>query len=229
MNNIEDKKSILLLSEKTVLGLHSSLIRRLPDNVSHSSPILDLGCGSGAWLQRLSEDGFIDLTGLDRDMEEIQSNVGVYINSDLDGPDWGLPEKRFKLITAIEVIEHLGNIGWLLEQAEKVLADEGWILVTSPNIHSLPVRLRFMLTGDLKQFGKIGDTEHIFPIVLGSFPRLLKRYGLEIFEYWGYPEDGRTLTSRSLVNWVVRLFRLFLPEQLPGDVICMLIKRKGLV
>jgi len=217
----------MLLPERTVSGLHASLIGRIPRTINQISPILDLGFGSGAWLQRLSESGFLDLTGIERDTSVIQSRVGKHVIADLDSRGWRVPGKRFVLITAIEVIEHLGNIGSFLEEAKKVMADDGWMLLTSPNIHSLSVRFRFLLTGDLKQFGSVGDTTHLFPIVLGTFPRLLERYGLELVEYWGYPEDGRTITSRSFVNWGMRLFRLFLPEHVPGDVICMLIRRIG--
>lgn len=218
--------STSLLSEKTVFGLHASLIKHIPANISLSSKILDLGCGSGAWLHRLSVKGYLDLTGIDCDTAELRPKAGNYINADLDGTDWGLKGEKFALITAIEVIEHLGNIGRFFEQAKNFLAEDGMILLTSPNILSLPVRLRFLLTGDLKQFGRLGNPSHLFPILLGTFPRLLRRYGLEIVEYWGYPEDGRTLTSRWFVNWIARLFRVFLPEQVPGDVVCMLIKHK---
>ena len=56
-----------LLPELTLPGLHESLIERLlqlPD-VGSETAVLDIGCGSGAWLARLAQHGFKRLHGVD--------------------------------------------------------------------------------------------------------------------------------------------------------------------
>lgn len=216
------------LKERSVSGLHDSLIPRVSNLTHHSSPVLDLGCGSGAWLERLARNGFSNLFGIDQDVSQISSTSGHFVHGDLDGAaPWPVPGNSYKLITAIEVIEHLSNIGNFLSQAKQLLDKDGHLLLTTPNILSLAARLRLLAHADMKQFGKVGDQTHLFPVVLGTFPRLLARHDLQMVEYWGYPADGRTLTSRGAVNWAARLLRRFLPEPVPGDVLCMLIRHVG--
>ena len=211
--------------ERTVSGLHESLVSRLVDLVTRSSPALDLGCGSGAWLERLAQNGFSNLTGIDHDISQVSSKAAHFLQGDLDSTaDWPVTGDSYALITAIEVIEHLSNIGNFLSQARQLLAQDGYLLLTTPNILSLAARMRFLVHADMKQFGKLGDQTHLFPVVLGTFPRLLARHDLQMVEYWGFPADGRTLTSRGAVNWAARLLRSFLPEPVPGDVLCMLIR-----
>lgn len=217
-----------VLVERAVSGLHESLILRISSLIGHSAPILDLGCGSGAWLERLAQRGFSDLAGIDQDISQISSNAAYFVQGDLDdAAAWPVPHACYKLITAIEVIEHLSNIGNFLHQAKQLLAQDGYLLLTTPNILSLAARMRLLVRADMKQFGKLGDQTHLFPVVLGTFPRLLSRLDLQMVNYWGYPDDGRTLTSRGAINWGARLLRRFLPEPVPGDVLCMLIRHAG--
>ncbi len=215
-----------ILVERAVSGLHESLILRTSSLVGHSAPILDLGCGSGAWLKRLAQHGFSNLAGIDQDISQISSSAAYFVQGDLDSiSDWPVPAKSYDLITAIEVIEHLSNIGHFLAQISKLLAPDGYLLLTTPNILSLAARLRLLVHADMKQFGKLGDQTHLFPVVLGTFPRLLARHQLQLVDHWGYPADGRTLTSRGTANLMARMLRIFLPEPVPGDVLCMLIRR----
>jgi SAM-dependent methyltransferase len=216
------------LPERTVGGLHEALLRHLPPTLGLESPILDLGCGSGAWLHRLHSRGFQNLTGTDIDASQVRAGIGEIFQVDLDAAFWALPKRRYTLITAIEVIEHLSNIGTFLENVAQLLSEDGVVLITTPNIHSIQARLRFLITGETGQFGVRGDQTHLFPVIIGTFPRLLARYGFELERAWGYPDNGSTLTSRALVNRVARVMRLWLPEPIPGDTLGMsIVKREA--
>jgi len=214
------------LVERSVSGLHNFLVNKLMQYMSPSGPVLDIGCGSGAWLHRLAQLDFHDLVGMDSNVTQVQTGAATFIQYDLEHCGaWPVPHKEYQLITAIEVIEYLSNIGHLLSQAQKLLKPDGLLLITTPNIHSLNCRLRFLLTGELKQFGRIGDPTHLFPVILGTLPRVLSRWDLELRAMWSYPDDGRILTSRSFVSHVTRFLRIFLPESSPGDILCMLIQK----
>src|ERR1700735_2724600 len=98
-----------MLHELTINGLHAWLLPRVRalQGISDDSRVLDLGCGSGAWLHRLHEAGLQNLSGLDRRHPDIDNSF-QFIEGDLGGLAHGeLP--RFNLITAIEVIEHVAN------------------------------------------------------------------------------------------------------------------------
>ncbi|MCS6815616.1 MAG: class I SAM-dependent methyltransferase, partial [Cyanobacteria bacterium] len=187
------------------------------------TPILDIGCGSGAWLQRLADRGFQNLWGIDQDIEQFRaSGAHVHqVNLDMDNLD--LPIQHFGLITAIEVIEHLENPGRLFYHASRYLDPHGYLLITTPNIHSVGCRLRFLLTGQLKSFDAKGDPTHIYPVLLTALNRVLPRYGLKIVKKWGYPARG-SLVSRPSTLLLSTIAEWFLPNSDPGDTLCLLIR-----
>jgi SAM-dependent methyltransferase len=213
------------LVERTMPGLHSALISRVP-NLRRDAPILDIGCGSGAWLDRLADAGFSNLHGIDQDIAQFRCKRATCSKADLDQDQLALGERRFSLISAIELIEHLENPGQLYRHLRAYLAPNGFVLLTSPNIHSLVSRLRHLLTGRLGQFDHKGDSTHISPLLLDGVERILPRYGLKIVSRWGHPERGSLIYGRPLTV-VSQILGTVLPDNVPGDVLCLLIQREG--
>jgi len=212
-----------LLVERTIGGLHESLVRHLP-SIAKDAPVLDVGCGTGAWLHRLGGLGFTHLHGIDLDTGSFATDRATASQANLDYDDIGLGNRKFALITAIELIEHLENPGRLLFHVAHHLADDGTFLITTPNIHSALARMRFFLTGNLKQFDAKGDPTHIYPVLLTSLERVLPRHGLKMAERWHYPEAGSP-TSRLSTRMLAGLARLVVPDPDPGDVLCVAIRK----
>jgi SAM-dependent methyltransferase len=215
-----------LLQERTVRGLHESLVARIGETVPRTARILDVGCGTGAWLSRLGENGFISLQGVDLDTAQFALQGVPVFASDLNSEVWNLPAGGFQLITAIEVIEHLQNIENFFRNLRRLLDADGLCLITTPNVHSLHARLRYFLTADMKQFGRIGDQTHLFPLLGATLERLNERHGFEIVEQWGYPASGDAVGARYWVNAAVRVLRRVLPEPIAGDVYCVLLRKR---
>jgi len=213
-----------LLIERTLGGLHQDLIAHLPV-IAKDAPILDVGCGTGAWLHRLGGLGYSHLHGIDLDTAAFATDRATAISANLDYDDLGLGHQTFKLITAIELIEHLENPGRLFHHVSKHLADDGVFLLTTPNIHSALCRMRFFLTGNLKQFDAKGDPTHIYPVLLTALDRVLPRHGLAIIKRWHYPEAG-SITSRLSTRIAARVAGLVVPDPDPGDVLCLAIGRR---
>jgi 2-polyprenyl-3-methyl-5-hydroxy-6-metoxy-1,4-benzoquinol methylase len=213
------------LRERTVAGLHATLADKVATLVAPDVPILDVGCGTGAWLQRLGRLGFTNLQGADLDTAQFAlDGIRVHV-SDLDGPRWLPGEQQFRLVTAVEVIEHLQNIGNFFANANRYLAADGHLLLTTPNVHSIHARLRYLLTGDMKQFGRIGDSTHLYPLLSATMLRLAARHGFEPVEQWGFPANGDAVGARRWVNVVCSILRRVLPEPIPGDVYCVLLRK----
>ena len=211
------------LPENTIAGLHSALIQRLPE-ISHTAPVLDIGCGTGAWLERLATAGFSNLHGIDLDTEQFGGSEATCSKVNLDLEEIDLGEQKYGLISAIELIEHMENPGRLFHLVSRYLDDSGCFLLTTPNIHSLRCRLKFFLTGQLASFDKKGDPTHIYPVLLTSLQRLLPRYSLEIMKSWSYPEKG-SLIYRRPIKMMSAGLGLVLPNQVPGDTLCLLIRK----
>lgn len=211
------------LVERTVSGLHEALVQSLPQ-LSYDRPILDIGCGTGAWLDRLATMGFRQLHGIDLDIKQFRTDKATCSQANLDSDDLGLGDKKFSLITAIEVIEHLENPGRLLYQVSRHLEQEGYFLLTTPNIHSVSCRFKFLLTNKLASFDEKGDSTHIYPVFLYCLNRILPRYSLEIVKTWGYPVKGSIIYRRT-TQIISSLLNLFLPHDYPGDTLCLLIQK----
>jgi len=213
------------LDERTVAGLHQWLlaqVMQLP-GVSASSSALDLGCGSGAWLSRLHQEGFRALCGVDRDAGAFMAvDAASFLAADLNA-ELHLSQ-RFDFITAIEVIEHLEDPGRLFEHAARHLAPDGWLVVTTPNIYALGARVRFFLSGQLRWFDEAAP-DHLHPLILETFlPSALKRTGLILKRMLTYPEN-RALHCRMLPRLATRSLGLVLKDRYPGDVLCLMIGR----
>ena len=213
-----------LLKERTVAGLHENLALSLP-NINSNSPILDLGCGTGAWLSRLANMGYTNLHGVDKDLNGFGCINAASYCADIDQDDLQLDVGRFDLITAIEMIEHLECPSRLLHHVRANLAPNGYFLLTSPNIHSALSRLRFLIKCRFFHFDEHGDHTHIYPIYLFSLERLLVRYGLQIVRKWTYPTKSAGIGSAPLAKLAGRLCSLFVHDELPGDILCLIIQR----
>lgn len=212
--------------ERSVPGLHANLVSQLPIGLSRQGRILDLGCGTGAWLERLADNGYENLHGVDADTDQNAGIRATVTQANLDAAGWEEKLGSYDLITAIEVLEHLENPGQFLTQVAHLLNDHGQLLLTTPNVHSVICRLRYLMLGKLKQFDDKGDPTHIYPVFAENLEKLLLRRGLEVKRLWGYPENGGSLTSRSATNLAGRLLGTILPQRVGGDVFCALIGKR---
>jgi 2-polyprenyl-3-methyl-5-hydroxy-6-metoxy-1,4-benzoquinol methylase len=211
------------LVERTLPGLHQSLIQDIP-GLSYETEVLDIGCGTGAWLERLAEAGFHKLYGIDINISNFESKKATCLQANLDFDDLDLGDKKFGLITAIEVLEHLESPGRLFCQVKRYLDEDGYFLITTPNIHSINCRLRFLITGKLASFDKKGDPTHIYPVLLECVDRILSRYSLKVVKTWTYPVE-KSIVFRESIQWMSKILKLFLPNLYPGDTLCLLIQR----
>jgi 2-polyprenyl-3-methyl-5-hydroxy-6-metoxy-1,4-benzoquinol methylase len=221
-----------VLEERAFPGLHASLIGRIGHlELDANTAILDLGCGSGAWLERLSLHGFTNLSGVDID----PSGFGAHMVADFHKgdvtSDLEFAREKFGLITAIEIVEHLSNPERLFWNAAQHLSNAGWFLLTTPNIYSVQSRALFLLRAKMRGFDPFEDRDHVHPLLLLPLEEIiLPRYGLTLVEKWSYPE-GSQISKRArprshrLVRAAVKLVSLVLPNDLPGDALCLLMRK----
>lgn len=212
------------LAERSVAGLHAALLHRLPPPAAVRS-VLDVGCGSGAWLARLQAAGYHGLLGVDQDIAQFGAPGLACLAADLDEDALPVQPGSVDLMTAIELIEHLHNPGRLFVHAARALSPQGRLLLTTPNVESVLARLRFLLSGKLKQFDDKGDPTHVAPVFRACLVRVAARHGLHIVDRWGYPEDGSSPTSRPALRAAARVAALVLPRSTEGDVACYWLAR----
>jgi SAM-dependent methyltransferase len=103
--------------------------------------LLDFGCGGGAFLQRMHRQGW-QVTGLDVSpaaVGRVSDGLGLpALLGSLPHPD--LRPQSFDVITMWHSLEHVHRPMVVLEEAYRLLAPGGKLLVAVPNIDSLAFR-----------------------------------------------------------------------------------------
>lgn len=211
------------LAERTVQGLHGALFTALPQ-LGLTDPILDIGCGSGAWLARFAQHGYTNLVGVDLDTSQFGLPGVTCVRANVDRGELDLGDRRFRLVSAIELFEHLENPGLALAQVAHYLVEGGLFLMTTPNIHSVISRLRHLFIGSLRAFDDRTDPTHVMAISMRFVEKVFPRHGLELVRTWGYPGRG-TLTARPIVAAVYRPVEPLLKRVIPGDTLCVLARK----
>ncbi|RUL52010.1 MULTISPECIES: bifunctional 2-polyprenyl-6-hydroxyphenol methylase/3-demethylubiquinol 3-O-methyltransferase UbiG [Lysinibacillus] len=113
--------------------------------------ILDLGCGEGFILSYLSEqyNQKLNLNGLDYSEHQLEFARKKVPNASFSQADFskGIPyeDESFDLIYSGEVIEHLYDPDFFVEEINRVLKKDGILVITTPNLCSWISRLFFAL------------------------------------------------------------------------------------
>ena len=101
------------------------------------TPVLDLGCGRGEWLEILKEENLsvqgVDLNQLliescrENELEVIESDAFEYLRS--------VPDQSLGAVTAFHLVEHLpfGDLIKLLDETLRVLKSGGVTIFETPN------------------------------------------------------------------------------------------------
>ena len=208
-----------ILKERTIGGLHDFIVDEVLQRYSPASgPAIDLGAGSGALAVRLRQLGW-DVQAADIDTQAYKGDV-PFTRIDLDDGSFSslLGEKKFGLITAVEVIEHVESPIGFLRNVTRLLKPGGVAVLTTPNVDNAPARLKFLLTGKVRMMDERSDPTHISPIFWDLLQRqYLPRAGLLLVEHRVYPPNGYKVTRRRYA-WGFRLLRRLLAgDCLQGD------------
>ncbi len=120
---------------------------------------LDIGCGGGLLSERIARLG-ASVTGIDITQNSIEIakihafNSGLninYINTDISLFIKNNSSKKFDMIIASEVVEHLDNRSLFFEEASKLLKNKGILILTTINKTTLSlIFAKFMAENILK-------------------------------------------------------------------------------
>jgi len=120
------------------------LINQLGIPVKKEDRWLDLGCHHGQFLRLVKHNFNCSLTGMDDwNLKAAMPFTDFdYHAVNLAEAEW--PEKvtsKIKFVSALEVIEHIIDTEQFLKQIKGVLADDGYLILSTPNISCLRNRV----------------------------------------------------------------------------------------
>lgn len=208
-----------MISTTTNQGLHEFVQEAVLRHYARSGiRALDLGSGPGAMAARLQALG-CEVTAADRDASDFAAGSPHRV-IDFDQTDFAslLGKRSFDLVTAIEVIEHVESPIGFLRNVGQLLASDGVAVLTTPNVDSLPARLKFLLRARIRTMDACGEPTHISPIFWDLLVRqYLPRANVRLREHLLFPRNGFQL-SRPIVGSVLSIgSRALRGKNLLGD------------
>jgi 2-polyprenyl-3-methyl-5-hydroxy-6-metoxy-1,4-benzoquinol methylase len=104
---------------------------------SRSTPVLDIGCGSGQFLYFLRDQGYTGGAGIDVDLAQIEIGQALGLKTTFtDALDFlNGTDETYGLITMLDILEHftMQELFTLLEAVSARLAPGGKIIASVPN------------------------------------------------------------------------------------------------
>ena len=116
---------------------------------------LDIGAGAGDLINLVSRRLDVAPHACDY-TDELMQLPGQKVDvCDLNTDPLPYADNTFDLVTFTEVIEHIEHHQDALREIYRVLKDDGYLIVTTPNILNIKSRLRFLFFGFWNLFGPL--------------------------------------------------------------------------
>lgn len=178
------------------------------DRISQNATCLDVGCWTGNLGKALIENKRCTVDGIDfrQDVLNVAKENG-YRETFLINFNNDLPyqiKERYDCIIFADILEHLVNPEKVLRFFRKNLTEDGFFLVSVPNIAFLKQRIDLFLGKfNYNPSGGIMDKTHLRFFTKESIKKLCLKNGFEIVEFQGY-----SLTRKSLffLGYLAKIF-----------------------
>jgi len=170
---------------------------------------LDVGCGAGLLCEPLARLG-ARVTGLDAAAENIavaKAHAGPQ-GLDIDYRNEAIEDftgRGFDLVTSLEVIEHVDDPQAFVDGLAKAMADDGLMIISTPNRTALSNLLLVELAERTGQIPR-GTHHHEQFITPDELEKLLNGAGLEVLDTTGLsysPSKGFALSDNLSLNYLM--------------------------
>jgi len=176
--------------------------------------LLDLGCAVGIFLALAMKEGW-EVSGVD--ISEYAAGIarkrcGVEIHTGEVG-DVGFPDASFDVITMWDVVEHFLHPRKTLLEVNRILRDDGIVLLDTPNVDSLIRKVahwiyRFSLGQARYPVQKLYHVYHQYYFSEITLRRLLETSGFTVLELIYKPIPREKGRGSPLERTIVKAFGL---------------------
>lgn len=190
------------ISINTSVNTHETVLNLI--SKSSNLRIVDIPCGSGAFISRLKDNGYNNVLAMD--IENIlEINHKDFVVGDMTEV-LPIEDNSTDILVCIDGIEHINRQFDFVKEVNRILKDGGEFIISSPNISSLRSRGKWLMSGHHHKCNNPLDENNPNPlhhIGMISYPEI--RYMLHIN---GFKIQNVT-TNR--IKWVSWLYLLILP------------------
>ena len=179
--------------------------------ITPDKEVLNVGCvgnASNEFLQEEIQKITRKVVGVDIDKPGLEKLKGRGYNvfyGDVQDINFNL-EKKFDVIVAGEIIEHVENAGIFLENMKKHLKNDKILIITTPNSREVTYQFNRVL-GRIKSEEGIIDKTHVSVYSKQTLMQLLGRYNLELIEH-AYLD----MYLRSKKKFIIKLITKRFPD-----------------
>lgn len=189
--------------------VHKFVVSFARRHLSPSSEILDLATGDGALAQQLHDVGFhhVSCTSWNQKSRVAVPTYPVDLNQSFSVSNVG--RKKYALVCCLETIEHLENPAGFLRNCADLLAHDGYLILSTPNVESSLARLQWLIRGQPLSFSgeEVYRNGHISMMWREGIELLIKLAGFAISEkhLLGQPRFRASLRSvvKRALCWVM--------------------------
>ena len=149
--------------------------------------ILEVGCGTGATLAYLKNNGYCNHTyGIElfpEAMKVAKKRLDYTYEGNIESMQFSLQESSFDVILCLDVLEHLVSPDKVVSYLHKLLVPGGIIIASIPNIRHISVLFPLVFKGEWNyENSGILDKTHLRFFVKNTAIELMESSGLKLEE-----------------------------------------------
>ena len=181
--------------------------RVLKPEINHSLRLLDIGCGTGGFLEHAKSSG-VELYGFDASKAQSEYAIKRFPNVRYARScseylvEHGDRKLLFDVITLWDVIEHIRNPLDYLREIREVIRPGGLVYISTPNgLAKLWKRKLYkLLSIDIDLRGEFMPWEHVFYYSPCSLEYLLRKSGFKMLKIGAVPCYRRPLSTFEIAR-----------------------------
>lgn len=156
--------------------------------------LLDVGCHYGLFMTQAKKAGF-EVFGIEKEKEAVlfardKFNLKV-IKADFMAVNL---ERKFDVITLIDVFEHLLNLKRAINQIKKHLKEDSIVFIQCPNIESIMFRIT------KKKWNWLLPDVHLYQFSIKSLTKIFNENGFQLVFYRTY--DDISEFAYNIIDWL---------------------------
>jgi len=187
--------------------------------------VLNIGCADNYYLHAKISEIAKDLVGIDINRGSLNSlKEDGYKVFEMDAENIQIDE-TFDIIVMGEVIEHVNNVGNVLNSVSKLMNKDSVLILTTPNIACLLLYFNVVI------LGKDQAPDHVYYFDIKTIDRLIERYNLRINEKIYIPPEIKMLGNNILskivyfIATVIENIIYLFSKRLGGSILFLTIRK----